>query len=389
MIGGTIDPAGGDIVDPTPDQVLWTAIRNRTRAVSFSRYQQFVNRLLLQDEKQWLENPAREGTPEKQETPLDGEGTYRALKVATESLLRLDCAKRVEAADSVHSASPGRDAPPAVGEPMSLDDGPAFIDLIWSYWHEEGLVVQTMNAITRHLQDKPGPGDHDPLAHLNSAPLRPLNDLLWGFILDDAHRLSARRRAYEYQHQYGLALFGKTVRDVPLDTTRSGFAGAFHHLLDLCSRFFKSENDTTVLADGAPLFDALKEVKLLLAQGSHNQFGDLPWTARAEMMLQQWILARPEVHDFLGRGEVVPSSEAWMPQVDTMKRLQGWSEVPVIHFHDLAVFGEQILLSIRYGDWIGINVEDSAKNWARYWRPEIQGYLHSYRAATGVDLTKP
>lgn len=272
---------------------------------------------------------------------------------------------------------------------MSLDDGPAFIDLIWSYWHEEGLVVQTMNAITRHLQDKPGPGDHDPLAHLNSAPLRPLNDLLWGFILDDAHRLSARRRAYEYQHQYGLALFGKTVRDIPLDTTRSGFPGAFHHLLDLCSRFFKSENDTTVVADGAPLFDALKEVKLLLAQGSHNQFGDLPWTARAEMMLQQWILARPEVHDFLGRGEVVPSSEAWMPQVDTMKRLQGWSEVPVIHFHDLAVFGEQILLSIRYGDWIGINVEDSAKNWARYWRPEIQGYLHSYRAATGVDLTKP
>jgi hypothetical protein len=33
-----------------------------------------------------------------------------------------------------------------------------------------------------------------------------------------------------------------------------------------------------------------------------------------------------------------------------------------------------------------VNNEDSAKNWARYWRPEIQGYLHSYRVATGIDL---
>ncbi|HXP41324.1 MAG TPA: hypothetical protein VN833_13750, partial [Candidatus Acidoferrales bacterium] len=28
-----------------------------------------------------------------------------------------------------------------------------------------------------------------------------------------------------------------------------------------------------------------------------------------------------------------------------------------------------------------------AANWARYWRNEIQGYIHAYRAATGVDLT--
>jgi hypothetical protein len=29
---------------------------------------------------------------------------------------------------------------------------------------------------------------------------------------------------------------------------------------------------------------------------------------------------------------------------------------------------------------------ESAANWARYWRPEIQGYIFAYRAATGVDL---
>jgi hypothetical protein len=78
-----------------------------------------------------------------------------------------------------------------------------------------------------------------------------------------------------------------------------------------------------------------------------------------------------------------------MPQVDTMKTLQGWSDVTVTHFHDLATFGEQILLSVRYGDWIDLNDENHAKNWARYWRPEIQSYIHAYRTVTGIDLTNP
>ncbi|HEU0173217.1 MAG TPA: hypothetical protein VFV58_03075, partial [Blastocatellia bacterium] len=40
-----------------------------------------------------------------------------------------------------------------------------------------------------------------------------------------------------------------------------------------------------------------------------------------------------------------------------------------------------------YEDWIGINDQERAKTWARYWRPEIQGYIHAYLAATGVDLS--
>ncbi len=40
-----------------------------------------------------------------------------------------------------------------------------------------------------------------------------------------------------------------------------------------------------------------------------------------------------------------------MDRVDAMKRLQGWTDVSVQHFHDLAVFGEQILLGIRFGAW--------------------------------------
>jgi hypothetical protein len=84
---------------------------------------------------------------------------------------------------------------------------------------------------------------------------------------------------------------------------------------------------------------------------------------------------------------MVPYREKWEPEVDAMKTLQGWTDVTVSHFRDLAVYGEQLLLSIRYGDWIADNDEYSAINWARYFRPELQGYLHAYRAVTGIDLT--
>ena len=49
-------------------------------------------------------------------------------------------------------------------------------------------------------------------------------------------------------------------------------------------------------------------------------------------------------------------------------------------------FGEQLLLSIRYGAWSTVFDPNQAANWARYWRPEIQGYQHAYRAVTGVEL---
>ena len=100
------------------------------------------------------------------------------------------------------------------------------------------------------------------------------------------------------------------------------------------------------------MLNALKETHLLLAEGAHNQFGDLPWTARVEMLIQEWLLARTEMRDFLQSRLMVPYQEGWMGQVDTMKKLQGWSDVTVTHFRDLGVFGEQLLLSVRYGDWI-------------------------------------
>ncbi len=264
---------------------------------------------------------------------------------------------------------------------------PCLIELIWSYWQEEGMLVQTLNAISRRFQNLRGPGDRDPLARFDIDPLRRLNSLLWGYIQDEQHRLTVRRRAYEYNHEYGLNLEGKALRALRPSDSRSKFLEAFHNLLNLCAIFFKEDDDTTVVADGFPVLNALKEVHYILAAGAHNQFGDLPSTARQEMFMQQWLLARPEMREFLGGKVMVPYPEEWMDRVDNVKSMQGWTDVSVIYFRDLAVYGEQIVLSIRYGAWSITNNPAQAANWARYWRPEIQAYIHAYRAATGVDLT--
>ena len=263
---------------------------------------------------------------------------------------------------------------------------PSLIELIWSYWLEEGMLVQTMNAIAWRFQNRRGSAN-DPLGELEFDPLRPLNNLIWGFIQDEHNRLTVPRRAHEYLHHYGVSLVGKAVPDLNPADSRSKFIEAFHNLLSAAARFFKEDSDTTVIADGFPLLNALKEVHLILAEGAHNQFGDLTWTARAEMMTIQWMLARPEMKEFLRGRYMVPYQEEWMGAVDSMKKLQGWTDTTVTHFYELAVTGERILLSIRYGDWSDIeNIEDQAKTWARSNKPEIQRYIHGYRTVTGVDL---
>jgi hypothetical protein len=263
---------------------------------------------------------------------------------------------------------------------------PCFLELMWCYWHEEGMLVQTMNAILLRFQNV-RLSDRDPLANMEIDPLRPLNNMLWGLIQDEQNRLTVHRRAYEYNHQYGLGLVGKAVPHFRPADTRSKFIEAFHHLLYRCSLFYKEDDDTTIVADGFPVLNALKEVHIILTEGSHNQYGDLPTTARQEMLMQEWILARPEMREFLPTRLMVAYAEPWMDRVDAMKKVQGWSETSVYHFHDLGVFGEQLLLAIRFGDWSKAFNGEQGANWARFWRAEAQGYLHAYRAVTGVDLS--
>jgi len=265
---------------------------------------------------------------------------------------------------------------------------PPLIELIWSYWMEEAGLVQTMNAISLRFQNVRRSGlGRDPLANLNLDPLRPLNNLVWGYIEDERNRLTINRRNLEYQYEYGISLIGKAVQNIPVAENRTYFLRGLHSLLRATVEFYQQANFTTVIPDGFPILNHLREVHLMLAEGAHNQYGDLPWAARSEMLVQQWLLARPEVREFLGGRIMVPYTEPWMDRVDNMKQLQGWNPTNVTHFRDLAVFGEQLLLSIRYGSWNDPNIgAQNAANWARYWREEIQRYIHAYKAATGVDL---
>lgn len=426
---------------------LWTAIRNRTKAISFSGsgYKSFIDRVLCKNVPLPVDKQSLVLNRQMSELGdhVYGVGAYELLKTATEVFLLLECGLKIErkgAHDTdedtslldleyegkvwdqvvdleylqgklseylgakalpyiervIAAAFPGwQKSTGQKGERFcefvltSRATDPCFLELIWNYWHEEGMLVQSINAVSRRFQNVRAPGERDPLAHLEVDPLRPLNNILWGYVEDERNRLSIKRRAYEYQHHYGLNLYGKAVPQLRPADNRSKFLEAFHNLLHTSSEYFKAVQDTTVVPDGYPLLHALKEVHLILAQGAHNQFGDLPWTARVEMLMQQWILARPEMRDFLQSRAMVPYREGWMPQVDTMKTLQGWTDVTITHFRDLGVYGEQILLSIRYHNWNDINDEDEAKGWADSWRPEIQGYLHAYRAVTGVDLTNP
>ncbi len=264
---------------------------------------------------------------------------------------------------------------------------PCLLELIWSYWHEEGMLAQSMNAISMRFQNRRSVEGRDPLAHLTVDPLRPLSNLMWGYVQDEQHRLSLARRAYEYDHEYGLTLVGKAVPKLRSVDSRSKFIETFHDLLYRCSVFYREERNLQYVPDAFVLLNAAKDVHQLLAQGAHNQFGDLPSTARQEMLMQMWLLARPQLREFLGRRPMMPYQEDWMANIDALKTLQGWTDVSITHFHNLANYGEQILLSLRWFDWMNQNDPAVARAWAKFFRPEILGYIHAYRVVTGVDLT--
>jgi hypothetical protein len=429
---------GRSQVPQTRDQMLWVTIRNRTKAISFSGsgYADFINAVLCRDETGALSGRnSQRLTRQRDELyePIHGVGAYELLKTATQIFLLMECGTNIEEVDRYTGETifDAEEETRRLGRSITLDEAqsklaeylgegrlpyinrvlrtafggrsendsvycegiiagrancPPLLELIWSYWHEEAMLVQAMKAISLRFQNRRSKSERDPLAHLEIAPLYPLNNLLWGYLQDEINTLSVTRRNYEYNHHYGLNLQGAAVSDFRPADPRSRFLEGFHNLLQQTTRFYKQDDDTTFLADGFPLLNSLREVHLVLSEGAHNQFGDLPWTARAEMLMQQWLLSRPELREFLQSRAMVPYRESWMPQVDTMKQLQGWTDVSVTHFNYLAVYGERILLSIRYGDWVEATDPVLAANWARYWRPEIQNYIHSYRAATGVDL---
>ena len=404
----------GTPIRETPSQALWETILRATEAISFDEYETFIDTVLCRGDRD--EAARYKKLPDVNRNPTYfGVDTYQVLRTATEAFLIARCGHLDTGFDEPEADRFGGTVPDLrkllekyLGKDntlpyidtilggLSRDGGspfcdanllrPCFLELIWSYWHEEGMLVQAINTLSLRFQNKRGPQERDPLANLETHPLRPLANLLWGYIQDEDHRLTIARRAYEYEHQYGLTLVGKAVPRLRPAERRSKFLEAFHRLLREAAIFYDRAANLTIRADGFPLLNTLREVHLLLAEGAHNQFRDLPWTARAEMLMQQWLLSRREVLEFLGGRAAVPHTEDWMGPVDSLKRLMGWNDTPVTHFHDLAVTGERILLSIRYHTWNDANTETEATGWAQYFKPEIQRYIHAYQAVTGVDL---
>ena len=454
---------------PTDDQALWAAIRNRTQAIGFDRYTTFIDnvfcngsysnsRAIASTRRNVAQNNSTSQTPPSNKTSECGDiqwksklqkeiadlrinaaDSYSVLRLATQVFLLLESGVHLENPNELNKLfeedkerirlqDPGATFMIVSAKLEQYLDGtqgklpylhrvleallgpynndtwaeklaycnrilqyrfscPSMLELIWSYWHEEAMLVQSMNAMTLRFQNRRGAGKRDPLAHLEIDPLHGLNNLLWAQIQNEYNRLSLTRRSYEYDHHYGISLHGKAVPALRSADTRSKFLEGFHTVLNRAADFYRQNANTQVNADAFPLLNAIKRVHLCLAEGAHNQFGDLPWTARVEMMIEQWILARPEMGEFLHQRAMVPYREPWMGRVDAMKTLQGWTDTPVTHFNELAVFGEQLVLSLRYGDWVDVNDENQARNWALYWKPEVQSYINAYQVATGIDLS--
>jgi hypothetical protein len=387
-----LTPPDSNFKDPDQIEKTWEAIE-KTK-MPYSKVQQLVDDII---------DPSCGGAVPSGNSALLNSQAYSVLKFAMEQIVKTNL--------GIPNASTG--LPPAniagvlpyydrvikeVGDFFNTAGKPynnAFYktrlngirsELLWSYWHEEGMLVQTINAIALRFQNI-GITNRDPLANFELDSLRPISNILWGYVQDAQHRLSIVRRNYEYQSQYGIRLIGKAAPDLLPVTSRSGFIGAFHNLLHKCSQYYRDVDNLTIRADAFPLLNALREVNLLLTEGMHNQFNDLSLTARIEMMVEQWILGRKEIKEFLRGKAMVIYDEPWMGVVDTMKTLQGWQSTSIKAYHELAEFGEDILLSIRYTMWSQVSIPQVAGNWANRFRPAIQRYIYSYQAVTGVDIT--
>lgn len=344
--------------DSSPKDELWNYIKTETENRSFDKFEEVTDR------HQCLTN-----------SPCGLDNSYKELiKIATDFLGLASPDEDVKGEIEENYVSAGKDQCP--------------IELIWSYWLEEGLLVQAINAVSRRFQNKPGLKRHDPLSHLEIAPLRlndSLNNIIYDYIESEGKRLSMTRRSYEYDHHYGLRLLGTAVNTKDSVDSRTKFLESFHTLLRQAMLYFRDKDDAQINEDSFPLLNCLRELHEIIAYGAHNQYGSMPARARREMLVQQWILAQDEMQQFLGGRAMVPQRQKWMSRVDTMKNLQGWDTTPVHHYYDLATCGEQLLLSVRLAAWTQATTVNAA-GWAGAFREQIQTYIHAYRVVTGVDI---
>ena len=140
-----------------------------------------------------------------------GGGSYEELREAAQRYVRTHTITDFSDLARGATRSSAR-RPRQLFKALRLPRGPVLpgVELIWNYWQEEGMLVQTLNVILARFQNRRLPG-RDPLARFDVTPLLPLRNILWGFAEDEVHRMTVRRRAAEYEYEYGLALIGRAV----------------------------------------------------------------------------------------------------------------------------------------------------------------------------------
>lgn len=457
---------------PTDDQALWTAIRNRSEALSFDRYLSFIYRVLCTDSaadsavcgnadsaSAMVSAIASRRAELAAQPGIYGPDAFQLLKMATSAYLRFASGIAVRPPQDPRTGTIVTTPPPpgSAPEPNSvyatipgeasrlgrsityneaqealttylqsqvggiggvalpylkrvahalLESGspveggmpwcdellhqrmtcPMAIELIYSYWCDEAALSQAMNAIMLRFQNR-RTGPSDPLGPLTLSPLRPMSNLLWGCVQDVPNQLSVARLGHEYEYEYGFSLRGRAADDLAPVESRTQFIEFFHRLLQQAVEFYKADANTTVVADGFNVLQTLKQLHVVLAMSANNQVAELKLQARVEALCKMYLLSRPEMGEFLRGRPMVPYPARYIAPLEDMWRLFGWGpEGQVSHFHNLSAFGETLLLTIRWADWSVMNDHASAVNWLRFFRPEIQSYIHSYQAVTGVDL---
>lgn len=264
---------------------------------------------------------------------------------------------------------------------------PAAMELMFDYWLILGGVRGAMNGIVRRFINLHGPTDVDPLANFETSPLQPLSLLLGGYVQTEYQRLPLSRFDLEAQHQYGFTLGRKVVNRLRPADARFKFRFAFHDLLTAASRYYQESANTTIIPDTYPLFLKMQQVNQLLAESSGNNWLEVTFQSRAEMLSILWLMSRPEMTRFL-HGRPMESQKPWEQVINDYNRLHGVEDTSIIHYHKLAKYGEQICLMLRLQAWNHPKVTpEYAKATLDYWRFAFKGYMNSYQAVTGVDLT--
>ncbi|MGH3365857.1 MAG: hypothetical protein ACRDOY_01485 [Nocardioidaceae bacterium] len=198
---------------PTTDEVLSVLVLTATSARSFAVYKAYVDQRVCRprtgsafsaDTYQRLRRETGEFL--EQVRPVIDPGSVLDAYLSADKLLPYvdNIAQRFP--DALRGDPCSDLNPDLLAEPFP-------IELIWSYWQEEGGLVQTLNHILARFENRRVVRGRDPLARFDLSPLRPLRQILWSWAGDEISRLTVRHRAAEYKFEYGLPLVGRAVPD--------------------------------------------------------------------------------------------------------------------------------------------------------------------------------